>query len=358
MIENIDYQSLKADTLRFSNVGNKFLFSGKSPNCGLLCYLCESMLNSNNNLHPYQSDIKVRVEELIGEAQMYKGRYFWGWEKYSSIPGVYFPIDWDDTSKSLDFLFLASSKGLINLNKKLLPDNKLWESEIMNSFFYSDYTGEDVKIKHKKYLALSVFFGPLSDKWIKRDDPMVTLALIRTTKLWFPNAFYNLSNEFHELIDKLIFITNYLLKNKITFDKISRYYYSFGHFIYRLIETLKLVGYEHKNIFDTNLYINIDQSVFNLLNNRQTKSHEDLLWYLIGLKTRYLFSDELISSIPLKHSLNQREYIFRHRRLNHYYLAEHWYEKLFFWEYNKIQSDIIFNNSFVKSFKEQSVINI
>ncbi len=333
----------KAETERFGKIGSNFLKIGNTPNNGLECYLCESVLRSNYSDEFLQRQINKSIKRILTEAQYYNGKNFWGWEKKSSIPKVFFPLDWDDTSKAMDVLFLAINRNCFDVRKDFLPNNDLWRNEIKNSFFKCDTIGEDVKIKYKNGLSLSVFFGPMAEAWEKRDDPMVTVTTVRSTILWYSNVFSELRKDFIELIDKQIYLANYIIKYGIPFYKISRYYFSFGHYFYLLLQTLNLLGFDPLYFINNQIYSMVEKSISYLKNIREDivlVNCEPFWWCLIGVEAKILTKSDIDFIDFSKYNFKDYYFIFRHRRLKHFYSSRAWLQRLLYWEYYRYKSAV------------------
>lgn len=290
-------------------------------NYGLECYLCEASLKlEDENLI---EEIKQSIKKITTQKQIYKGKAFWGWEVAPSIKNIFFPLDWDDTCKAVDVISLAFKNNIISESefKEInLPDSKLWQEEIKNSLFETKTIGEDYILETRHTQALTVFFGKHSENWKFRDDPMVSLVTIKTTYLWYNDVFQNLKVDFIELTKRLIFTYNSIVQNgKLKFEHISRYYFSFGHFAFRLFELLELI--EDKSLND---YIDWQNTtaIFSTLNN------EDKLWFSLIFRKYNIKEISYFYFFDTLEKLDNNQPIYRHRRLNHLYGAKDWTKRL------------------------------
>lgn len=306
-------------------------------NLGLECYLGESLINSQLTDIRVTKEVNDSIKRLIKEAQFHRNCLFWGWEKIPSIEKIVFPIDWDDTAKAIDFI--NSSKDIIGqsaFDEIILPSPLIWKEELKKSIFETESVGEDIVLSCPHKIALSVFFGKKADEWEPRDDPMVTVATVRTTKLWFPNIADDMNTLLLALIKRASFILNHLLEtSNHKFEFFSRYYFSFGHFAYRFLETTEMFGWDFfdflKNQISLNERIqNADRIIFSNANDFDSDA---VWWYLIGLKLKKVkFRNNVINFIE-----NLKDVpIFRHRRMNHYYYAKNWLQRISYLELQSI----------------------
>jgi hypothetical protein len=114
---------------------------------------------------------------------------------------------------------------------------------------------------------------------------------------------------------------------------ISRYYFSFSHFVYRLVELLDLVSIQLPDtlIFEIEQKVDVLSAITFGNASDIGLRYDDLFWVLVGVKTNLIDSQEHFKSLKLAR-IEDEGFIFRHRRLNHFYLAINWYEKMFYWE--------------------------
>jgi len=337
-IERIDFSKTQAKTIRLQRNGRGYNFLGISPNCGLESYLCEALLRTGRYNHSIKTEIENSLERLLNEAQIYRDHHFWGWEKKPSIESVYLPLDWDDTSKAIDFILLAQKLDP-SVNKNIIiPNSLLWQKEIENSLFESATIGEDIVIDCSHKLALSVFFGSLSPYWPLRDDPMVTVTTIRTTALWYPEVVKNLYDQIIVLLNRQIFVLNCILETSTPFSKLSRYYFSAGHFTYRLIETLNCLKFTPLELIHPNLINKVNKANNDLYENIKYNKRIDseiIWWYLIGINLDIIENKNIDFKKVIQTNGIKDEIVFRHRRFNHYYYAENWLNRLQLWEFER-----------------------
>lgn len=365
----MEINSLNAETIRVTNfdINAKVIEAPISPNCGLSSYLVEAYIKAEYTKKGEDKLVTEVVNSLIKEAQTwdkFANKKFWGWEKEPSI-GKKFPFDWDDTAKAIDCLRAADEYKKIAIDiDGLLPDKKSLNLIFSNSIFKSNYIGIDKK-NAKVYCpynkALLVFFGPDSEKYNdkERDDPMVTITAIRMLAQHYPNVINQNSKIIRSLLKRAIFTLNYILKYKsvrkrcIDFSEISRYYFSLGHFAYRLFETIEILN---KNGFRLNnnklavnklLKIKIQDS-YNKLNEKNPHKDSDYIdhfwWYLLGLKIELItvqndFQDkvEKLNEIPDR-------VVYQHRGLKHQYFSPGWEKQLLNMELQRHNLSIGKNN--------------
>lgn len=327
-----------ADTKRFIKNNNVFTFLNYSFNRGLECYLGEALARLGDKNAWIQKELDESLKRIFDQGVYYKDYMFWRWEREPSIMSVYFPLDWDDTSKAIDFIYTCKKNYCFNFDFYKLPNFEIWEDEIKKSLFYSNKMGVDVVLETNNDLALSVFFGDLSSKWPKREDPMVTISTIRTTFYWFHETFKKMENEFHRLIFRQSDLVMELINNSMPFEKLSKYYFSLGHYIFRFIETILLIGYDFLEIgLDINIILNrINKTYLSILDNHSDTKiicDEEKWWVLIGIQLDIIEKDDLLDNLFFKYSNFEMNMIFRHRRLEHYYTADKWTQKLQEMEY-------------------------
>lgn len=358
----MDIKKINTATNRVTdkNINNSFAPAPVSPNCGLSCYLAEAFIKAEITDDVPDDSTKLVLESLISESQKFKSqnpkhqkinnKLFWGWEKEPTIEGVNFPFDWDDTAKALDFLQIAEK----HRKASSVPFNKLPNSDDLNilfsdSIFKRKSIGEDKQIKCPYHTALFVFFGSGSEILDKRDDPMVTVATVRMLAKWYPYVVKKNKRKIKNLIKRAIYTLNYLLINRNEkFENFSRYYFSLGHFAYRLFETI-----DYLDKIGINIRFNPLNLLFKSILIRQTLNFERIKlqveesyqkinsdsnqnncfwWYLIGLKLNLItlqndFKDKILNRC-------EDRLIFQHRRLNHQYFSNDWEKKLLLLELN------------------------
>jgi len=308
---------------------------GMSPNCGLLAYIVEAKIRNNTFISHSQG--RSIIQRFSNEAIIYNGFHFWGWEKEPSIPNTFFPLDWDDTSKSYDVLFILKEVGFGNFS--------FATEEYMEFLFHrSIYIRTSIKVLNISVncpysLALNVFFGVGSEKISFREDPMVTVALLRMLASHYYCLYLRNENTIKEMLLRLGYLINIYIENEnIKFEDISRYYFSFGHFLYRLIEVLDLLNIPLALInIDKTILINVMKGQ----NSRFLKS--DIVWfYLLKLKFGIVSAD-----FDPKKSISELkdEIVYQHKRLNHQYYSPNWVKMLLLEELNALTQVSISNKS-------------
>ncbi len=358
----MDIKKISTTTNRVTdnNINNSFTQAPVSPNCGLSCYLAEAFIKAEITDDISDTSTKEVIDALINESQEYdrfNNKIFWGWEKNATIQGVNFPFDWDDTAKALDCLNIAmdhGKSGSVDYRQQIPNDSEI-ETIFEESLFIRKEIGEDKKISCPFHTALFVFFGPGSENMDKRDDPMVTVAIVRMLAKWYPNVARKNNDNIKALIKRAIYTLNYLLINKTEkFEGFSRYYFSLSHFAYRLLETINYLdeigikihfnplklSYKSQLIRQTIDINRIKKQVEyskNKLNN-DSNNNECFWWYLIGLKLKLItvqddFKDKILNNCDDR-------LIYQHRRLNHQYFAKDWEKKLLLYEFEIHNNDI------------------
>ena len=338
--------TVNAKTTRFYKQGDSYQFLGYSSNRGLECYLGEALARSGRIETWAYPELSRSCQRLLEESRQYKGYQVWGWERKPSIKEIYFPLDWDDTSKALDFLFLLKGRQdvCVAWNESLrLPDSVFWEKELRQSLFSCRGVGVDVFLPCDTSIALSVFFGPDSSQMPPREDPMVTVTTIRTTAFWFPSVLAQMYREIIELLRRSACVLNYVLQDSIPFSSLSRYYLSAGHYAFRLVEAANAMGLNLEEIGLRNHLISktIRMAIRSVLANYNIiydcSLDEEIKWWLLtGLLLGQVSMDELDSRLFMTKNEISNAIIFRHRRLGHYYSAEGWLERLQQWEYERL----------------------
>lgn len=319
-----------------------------SPNCGLSCYLGEAFIAAE--ITPPQEDIYTGelIDKLIAEGHICphtNNKMLWGWEKVSTIRDIHFPFDWDDTSKAIDFINIAAVHNKASkFDLSRLPNEDEIEKLFISSIFKLQYVGDnkDIRTKCKYDDALFVFFGEGSENMEKRDDPMVTVATLRMLASWYPLVIRRNKGLTENLLKRLSYTLNETLKHNYKFDYISRYYFSFGHFVYRFIELLDILKIKfEKSRIDTRLLksrIKQGYDRISIANRNNTYAdNEDLWWYLIGLKL-----DEIVFE-PSFYKLHEKandDILFQHKRLSHQYYAESWIKTLIGYELKIIEKKL------------------
>ncbi len=331
------------------------------PNCGLSCYLGEAYILSKPNSKGFDNLVDGLYQLLFDEKEKFnndKKCSFWGWEKNPTI-GSKFPLDWDDTAKAIDFIKAADNYKKIAVDvDEILPKSKTLNQIFKNSIFENKNIGIDknnanISCPYKK--ALFVFFGQGSEKYNSnlRDDPMVTVTTLRMLAMHYPEIINENRQIVKSLLLRLLFTLDYLLKNNLYFKDISRYYFSLGHFAFRLIECVELlssIGFlfnKSKFTSNKNIKSKIEES-YSLINDSST-IHDDgyienFWWYLIGLKIELITiqSDFHAKAVDL-YNLPDRV-IYQHRGLGHQYFSPGWENKLILFEIDKHNDSISKNN--------------
>ena len=369
----MDIKKINTPTNRVTdkNINNSFAAAPISPNCGLSCYLGEAFMKAEITEDIKDPTTREVIDAIMYESQEYdrfNNKLFWGWEKTPTIQGVNFPFDWDDTAKALDLLHIAdvhSKSGSVDFNQQIPNDSEI-KILFEESLFIRKEIGEDKKISCPFHTAFFVFFGPGSEIMDKRDDPMVTVAILRMLAKWYPNVAKKNKKNIKALLKRAIYTLNYLLINETEkFEYFSRYYFSLGHFAYRLIETInyldeigiKIQFNSLKLSFKYQLVIQkidsnrikkqVEYSKSKLIN--ESNNNECFWWYLIGLKLK-LISLQVDFKDKILNNCNDR-IIYQHRRLNHQYFAKDWEKKLLLYELE------IHNNN-IKKIKRKSQMPI
>jgi hypothetical protein len=363
----MDIKKINTTTNRVSdkNIKNSFQAAPTSPNCGLSCYLAEAFIKAEITPDTRDKLTEEAIISLLDESQTYArfdNKLFWGWEKNPTINEVKFPFDWDDTAKALDLLYIAkdhNKSGYIDF--KELPDKDDLNELFKESLFKRKKIGENKakQIKCPYHTSLFVFFGSGSEKMEKRDDPMVTVATIRMLAKWYPEVVKKNKRKVKTLIKRAIYTLNYLIVNKNEkFEDFSRYYFSLGHFAYRLFETIdyldkidiKIHFNPFKLLFKSKLLrqtlnferIKLQVEVSYKKINNHSNNNDCYWWYLLGLKLELITVQHNFEDKILKRC-NDR-LVYQHRRLNHQYFSEEWEKKLLYCELEKHNITIHKNN--------------
>lgn len=347
---NCSSNSLKAKTIRYRKLGSQYEFLGYSSNLGLECYLGESLASLEYIDTWALPELIASQNRVLNECRPYKGFAFWGWERKPSIKGVYFPVDWDDTSKALDFLLSLKDRRGFALSEDgahPLPNAEFWEKELRRSLFDRRDIGNEIILPCKFKTALSVFLASPFRELPIREDPMVTVVTIRTTAKWFPSVVTQMFGSMIELLRRAACVLNYTLEYGIPFSKLSRYYFSIGHYAFRLLEATKILGVDLMEIgINHELLLQKTQGACNLAfthihkQNLNSPSHEDIKWWLLtGFLLELINRHDNDLANFFKYSDSGTVMIYRHRRLGHFYTADKWLERLQLWEYNKIVSN-------------------
>jgi hypothetical protein len=354
--------NIKAKTNRVTNrdINNLHKTAPVSPNCGLSSYLAEAFIKSGITKDTTDDATKEVIDALISESQKYddfENRLFWGWEKNATIPDAKYPFDWDDTSKALDVLYAAkehNKAGNIDFNE--LPTDADLDKLFKESLFKRKWIGAvDDKIECPYHTSLFVFFGDIPNDMEKRDDPMVTVATLRMLAKWHPKVVKNNKRKVKSLIKRAVYTLNYLLINDSEkFEDFSKYYFSLGHFTYRLFETIDYLDkiginirfnpvkllLKSKIIRQTLNFNQIKNKVYEAYTqiNNDNNSNDCFWWYLLGLK---------IELITVQHDFKEKienrcidEIVYQHRRLNHQYYSKDWEKKLLIFELEKHNNTI------------------
>src|SRR5215218_8607294 len=150
--------TLRADTMRFTYASGELVKTSMSPNRGLESYLGEAYCRQGTVSQFDWNEVHSSVARILDEGSQWGPYLVWGWECKPSISNIRFPVDWDDTSKAIDFL---ATVGTLDNNKSSttrLPDDSFWEEHLASALFQADEIGIDIKKNCRHQIGISVFF--------------------------------------------------------------------------------------------------------------------------------------------------------------------------------------------------------
>lgn len=323
-----------AVTQRFASTGQSWSDLGTSPNCGLECYLGEAQCR----VSPPAPLSTPSLRRLASECITLDSYSVWRWERTPTIKGVIFPPDWDDTSKALDYLLRAQSispESIAALGLKL-PSVDFWQRHLTRSIFEAEYLGVDRTVPTMHRRALSVFFGPQAETIPRRDDPMVTVATVRSTGLWFPSIANQSRDMLTELLLRPALVVNLCLERGFKCYHLSRYYFSLGHLTFRLMETLEIY-----NLSPEDVGLNLDAVLRRIHSEEEGEVIGERGWWnLLGVYLGVIPIEAGIQGTCLAQFSPEMEIVFRHRRLNHFYGTLNWTARLQRWEIFRLSANL------------------
>ena len=335
----VSSDELRVDTIRYGRSDEgRFERMGISPNRGLECYVSEAALRAGR-CGP--DDVRASVARVSAEAMEVGGVRVWGWERQPSHPDVFYPPDWDDTCKALDFLHLARRRfGLECLTAipASLPDDAFWVEAISGALFEITNGADPPDGKDGSRLRLSVFFGPGAPSLLLRDDPMVTAVTLRTIATWYPGVWAALEDELLRLCRHVCDVLRRCLISEVSFASMSRYYFSLGHFALRVIEAIEMAGLEPSlcHFPDPEARERSGLAIARLSEfPRIAPAPEEFWWVLSGHRLGMEVPDDArrrVGDVPAR----MFDFVFRHRRLSHYYGAWNWTRRMLFSEFGAI----------------------
>ena len=319
---------VRADTIRLLKCNEGYQVVGLSTNRGLECYIMEAML-SLESWHDAFRYLSLSASRIALQSEKHDGLSLWGWERKPTVPGVWYPPDWDDTCKAIDCILLWQNRTNLDIEKSfslVLPCGSTWKRLTRESLFRgcsrSEIAGE---------LALSVFFGPHATVLPQREDPMVTVTYLRSTKLWFPDVFTQLVDVMRRLFCRVNDVLGICLRELQSFVNMSRYYFSFGMFANTCLQTLLLSGFDpHDVMFPMQELRQYSyRKVDGILGNVTSITRSEERWWLVVANSLGYPSDlsgALRESIGL--GATELDVVYRHRSLSHYYGAWAWASRL------------------------------
>lgn len=335
MTPDIRNESLIATTRRFTSEESRWIEWKASVNRGLESYLTEAYCRCGPRSELQLERIDCSLTRVMGQAVAIDQGLVWSWERTPTVPGVAFPADWDDTSKAVDAVHSAarvSADRFGRIREQVLPPGS-WERRFLESIYESRELGVDIRVAAPSEPALSVFFGPGSEKLSKRDDPMVTVVAVRTTALYLSSVLSNLRGTLADLTLRPARVLRACLDGLGLFSAYSRYYYSLGHFAFRfqeMCEALGIMPWEvgvERRLFEAR----VEQASSRLA--RSLGTQEDGWWQIVGSRLGMceLMDHQLPAQLNDSEELSPRpsvEIVFRHRRLGHYYGTRSWSSRL------------------------------
>ncbi len=325
---------IRAETYRYNEI-EASAHVGRSSNLGLECYLAEAFCQLEGLQQNDIEELRSSADRVAEEAVIYDGCSAWKWEKTPSISGVDFPPDWDDTSKAVDLVRAIQTLGLVLDLRGPIPDDSWWERHLKSSIFERAFLGVDTRLKSESTFALSVFLGD-SRNLPKREDPMVTVATVRTTALWYPKVATRNRHLLLALLRRAGEVLNFSL-NGVPFSDLSRYYFSAGHFAYRLAEAacLLYVDLEEIGVNPRSLKERVESHKEDSCLKVGNKYSQEAKWW--GILEGFLGLCEYppISTVErgslegtVEPENESPDIVFRHRRLRHYYGSPGWTRRL------------------------------
>jgi hypothetical protein len=283
---------------------------------GLECYLGEARCSTEEWAQSAEADDSLR--RLRDEAFKLDGALVWGWERRPSLPQVVFPPDWDDTCKAIDYINAASDAGsrLALRLKDELPSSHWMHRALLDSAFQSP-----------SGVGLSVFFSDGKVQLAPREDLMVTAVVLRTLGRWYGDVRAVERNAIFQHATRCVRLLQRCLGGA-SFARLSRYYFSAGHYALRLVQALRAC--ELTSLLPSELQ---QPSRLALVIAAQRNQRERDWWLLVrgelhgsagelaGLSAAY-------SHLTKAPRPRRPDIIFRHRRLGHYYGASDWTRRL------------------------------